>query len=126
MAITHPTAVRNAIADLVVDKLDLGTGTAAGRLVFQTAASATVATLPLSNPAAGAAASGQAVFNAITDDTNAVGGTLAKAEFRDRDATAIILVGVVAVSGGDINMTSLAVGAGDTVRVTSVTYVACP
>ncbi len=121
MAVTHPTAVRNALADLVVDKLDLGTGTSSGRLVFQTSGGAAVATLPLSNPAAGAASSGTATFSAITSDTNAAGGTIAKAELRDRDATAIILC-AVATSGGDINISSLSVSAGDTVQATSLSY----
>lgn len=123
MAVTHPTAVRNALADLVVDKLDLGTGTSSGRLVFQTSGGTAVATLALSNPAAGAASSGTATFSAITSDTNAAGGTIAKAELRDRDAGAIILC-AVGTSGSDINMSSLSVSAGDTVQVTSLSYTA--
>lgn len=123
MAVTHPTAIRNGIADYVVDRLDLGTGTSAGRLVFQTSGGTAVATLALSNPAFGAASAGVATASTITSDTNAAGGTVAKAELRDRDATAIVLC-AVGTSGSDINLSSLTVGAGDTVSVSSLTYTA--
>lgn len=123
MAVTHPTAVRNAIADLVVDKLDVGSGTAEGRLVFQTSGGAAVATLAFANPAFGAASGGVATANAITSDTNAAGGTTTKAELRDRDATPIVLC-EVSTSGSDINLSSVAIGATDTVSVSSLTYTA--
>ncbi len=123
MAVTHPTAIRNGIADYVVDRLDLGTGTSAGRLVFQTSGGTAVATLALSNPAFGAASAGVATASTITSDTNAAGGTVAKAVLRDRDATPIVLC-AVGTSGSDINLSSLTVGAGDTVSVSSLTYTA--
>ena len=123
MAVTHPTAIRNGIADYVVDRLDLGTGTSAGRLVFQTSGGTAVATLALSNPAFGAASSGVATAAAITSDTNAAGGTTTKAELRDRDATAIVLC-AVSTSGSDINLSSTTIGAGDTVSMSSLTYTA--
>lgn len=125
MAITHGSATRDAVCNLVVDRLDLGTGTSAGRLVFQTAGGAAVATLPLSNPAFGNASSGVATANSITSDTNAAGGTTTKFELRDRDATAVIL-GSVGTSGADINLSSVIIGAGDTVSVSSLTYTAMP
>jgi len=118
-AVTHPSAVRTAIADLVVDRLDAGAG--AGVLVFQTAASAAVATLTFSDPAFGAASSGTATASAITSDTNATGGTVSKFETRDSNAVAVFL-GAVSTSGSDINLSSLAVGAGDTVSMSSLTY----
>ena len=125
MAITHGTATRNALADAAVDRLDLGSGTSAGRLIFQTAGSVTVATLPLSNPAFGSATGGTATANTITSDTNAAGGTTTKVELRDRDGTAVIL-GSVGTSGADINLSSNVITAGDTVTMTSLTYSAAP
>jgi hypothetical protein len=125
MAITHPTAVRNAIADLVVDGLDSGSGTASGRFKFRTAADVDVATLPFSNPAFGSASSGSATSNAITSDTNAAGGVVAKFVCVDRDAT-IRIQGAVAVSGGDVNISSLSVSPGDTISIASLVYTACP
>lgn len=124
MAVTHPTTVRNAIADLVVDKLDLGSGTSAGRLVFLTSGNVTLATLPLSNPAFGNAASGTATANAITQDSNAAAsGTAAKFELRDRDANPIVL-GSVGTSGADINLSSVGISVNDTVSVSTLTYTA--
>ena len=121
MAVTHPTATRNGLTDYAVDQLDLNTPP--GKLVMQTAGGAAVATLTFANPAFGAAAGGTATANAIVDDTNAVGGTIAKAELRQGNATPIILCSVTATGGGgDIQMNSVVVSAGQTVRVSSLTY----
>lgn len=122
MAVTHTTAVRNGIADYVTALLDAN---GVGRLVFQTSGSSTVASLPLSATAFGVASGGTCSAGAISDDTNAVGGTMTKAELRDGAGTAVILCSV-GTSGADINMSGVVVGAGDTVRVTSLTYSACP
>ncbi|MCK5709072.1 MAG: hypothetical protein KAI07_00920 [Deltaproteobacteria bacterium] len=119
MALVHVTAIRNTLADAVVDAIDAGAG--AGTLVFQTSGDVEVATLTFTDPAFGAAASGTATASAITDDTSATGGTVAK--FRIFDSVpAEVFSGTVLTSGGDINLTSLSVGAGDTVSMTSLTY----
>jgi hypothetical protein len=124
-AVTHPTAVRTATADFIVDQLDVNTPP--GRLIMQTAGSVTVATLIFSNPAFGAAAAAVATAAAITSDTNAVGGTIAKAELRQGAGTAIILCSVTATGGGgDITLSSVVVSAGQTVALTSLTYTAMP
>ena len=118
-AVTHPTAVRNSLANLVVDLLDAGAG--AGTLEIQTSADAEVATLTFSDPAFGAAASGTATASAITSDTNATGGTAAKFVAQDSNDTACFL-GSVGTSGQDINLSSVAIGATDTVSISSLTY----
>lgn len=122
-AVTHPTAVRTAVCDLVVDGIDAGAG--AGTLVFQTSGAVAVATLTFSDPAFGAAASGTATASAITSDTNAAGGTVAKWAAKESGGTDKIL-GAAGTSGSDINLSSLAVGAADTVAVSSLTYTAMP
>jgi len=67
MTINHSTAVRNAIADLVVDKLDEGTTNSTGRLkIYTTGKTTLLATLDLSDPAFGIASSGTATANTIT------------------------------------------------------------
>lgn len=123
MALTHVTAVRNGLADYVVDILDTGTTDANGDLVFMTSGDVEVATLALSNPAFGAAASGTATASAISSDTNATGGTIAKFKFQDRD-NGEVFRGVVTGTGGggDIELSSVIIGAGDTVSMTSFTY----
>lgn len=121
MAVTHPTAVRNAIADLVVDRVDAGAG--AGTLEFQTSGDVEVATLTFSDPAFGNAASGTATANSITDDTNATGGTIAKARLKDSDTTEVCACSVTATGGGgDIELSSVVISAAQTVSVTSLTY----
>jgi len=123
MAVTHPTAVRTGMADYIVDQLDINTPP--GKVIMQTAASATVATLTLANPAFGAAAAGVATANTIAADTNAVGGTIAKAELRQGGGTPIILCSVTATGGGgDIQLNSVVISAGQQVSLTSLTYAA--
>jgi len=119
MAVTHSTTIRNSLADLVVDAIDAGAG--AGTLQFQTSGDVEVATLTFSDPAFGGASSGTATASAITSDTNATGGTVAKFKVFDSD-TNEIFAGAVSTSGSDINLSSLSVGAGDTVSLSSLTY----
>lgn len=124
-SVTHPTAVRDAIANLVVDSLDVGTTNTEGQLEFQTTGSVEVATTPLSNPSFGASSSGVATANAITDDGSATGGTTTKFEAQDRDELVKILGSVTGISGGGvIELTSTVVPVGGTVQMTSLTYTA--
>jgi hypothetical protein len=121
MAVTHPTAVRTGLADFVVDQLD--EGTPPGTLVFQTSADVEVATLTLGNPAFGAAASGTATANAITADSSATGGTIAKARLKNAVGTDKIICSVTATGGGgDITLNSVVVSAGQQVTMSSLTY----
>ncbi len=123
MALTHSTAAKNAATDAVVDLIDAGSGDANGDLVFMTAGSAEVATLAFSATAFGNASSGVATANAITSDINATGGTVALFKIQNKSNTEV-LRGTVTASGGggDIEMSSTGVGAGDTVAVSSLTY----
>jgi hypothetical protein len=118
MSLTHEIDVRNGLADYVVDQLD------GGNLVFMTIGETTeVATLSLGSPAFGAAAAGTATANAITSDASATGGTVATFKF-ETAANARKFGGVTSIvgAGGDIELSSLAVGAGDTVSMSSFTY----
>jgi hypothetical protein len=121
MAVTHPAAVRTIIANAVVDSIDVG---GAGSLIFQTTGSVEVATLVFSNPAFGNASGPTATANSIADDTSATGGTVSKFKIVNGSAADAGFAGAVAVSGSDINLTSLAIGANDTVSITSLTYTA--
>lgn len=123
MAVTHPAAIRTLLADTVVDQLDLNTPPA--KLVFQTSGGTTVSTLTFSNPAFGAASAGVATASAITADSSAVGGTVAKAELRQGGGTAIVLCSVTATGGGgDITLNSVVISAGQQVSITNLTYTA--
>jgi hypothetical protein len=117
---TLSTSARNAAVDAITALINGGAGDATGDLQFQTAGSVAVATLNFSATAFGAAATGVATANAISSDTNAVGGTTTKASFRNR-ANVEILSCTVATSGAEINLSSTVIGAGDTVSITSLT-----
>jgi hypothetical protein len=116
------TAARNAACNAVVDLLDAGAG--AGYIEFQTSGDVEVATLPMSDPAFGAAAAGVATAGAITSDTNATGGTIEHAKFFDSNDTECFEM-TCGTSGSEINLSSLAIGVGDTVAISSLT-VNCP
>lgn len=129
MSVTHPTAVRNTLCNTVVDLIDAGA--AAGTLEFQTGASAEVATLTFSDPAfdaAGAAGGnpdGTATADPITADSSATGGTIAKAVAKDSDGNTCFSCSVTATGGGgDIELNSVVVSAGQNVAMTSLTYAA--
>lgn len=125
MALAHITAARNGMADYIVDLLDLGSADAQGDLVFMTSGDVEVATLALSNPAFGASVAGVATASAISDDSNATGGTAALFKLVDRDNNELLRGTVTATSGGgDIELSSVVIGAGSTVSMTSLTYAA--
>lgn len=115
---TLSTAARNAACDAIVDLCDAGAG--AGKLVIRTSGDVEVATLTLSDPAFGAAATGVATASAITSDASATGGTAAKFTLEDDSANAII-TGTVGTSGAELNLSSTTIGAGATVAVSSFT-----
>lgn len=115
---TLETIARNAACDAIVDLIDAGAG--AGTLVFQTSGDVEVATLTFSDPAFGAASGGTATAGAISPDTSATGGTVAQASAFDSNATKVIEF-TVSTSGADINLSSLTIGAGDTVSMSSLT-----
>jgi hypothetical protein len=129
MAITHSNAVRNAVANTVVDAVDaLGVGT--GTLNFRAAADAvaSIATLPFQNPAFGAAGVvtvGLATANPITDDTTAEAGTVTHFDVKDSTA-ATIFQGTVSITTGvgDIKLSSVEIGTNDTISVSLLTYTA--
>ena len=128
MAVTHPVAFRNTVADLVDSTLST-----AAKLVFRlsgTAASpgTAVATLSFGNPAFGAASSGTITANSIASDTNATGNASAVATATlETGAGTVVVHCAVAASGSDINLSGgLTIGAGDTVACSSLTYTAMP
>lgn len=123
MAITLQTSARNAACDAIVGLIDAGAG--AGTIEIKSLASTVsgineVATLTFSDPAFGGASSGTATASAISDDTNATGGTAAAFTVFDSDSNPIFQ-GTVSTSGADLNLSSTTIGAGDTVSITSFT-----
>jgi len=125
MAVTHPTDVRNGIADYVVDLIDLG---GAGTIVFQDGGvnDSDVATLLFGATAfgnAGATVAGRADANSITGDSNCNAGTVTKFTVFSGAGDSCFTGSVTApAGGGDIILSSTAIGNGDTITITSLTY----
>ena len=128
MAVTHPTAFRDTVADLVDSTLST-----TAKLVFRLTGTAgtpgtAVATLSFGNPAFGASSSGTITANSIASDTNATGNASPVATATmETGAGTVIVHCAVAASGSDINLTGgLTIGSGDTVSCSSLTYTAMP
>lgn len=110
------TVSRNAMCNAFVDLLNSGT------IVFETSGDAEVATCTFASTAFGAASSGVATAETITDDTSATGGTVDHAVLVGAATTEFAeLTCSVTGGGGDIQLTSTTIGAGDTVSITSLT-----
>ena len=126
MAVQHPILMRQQVGDLVCTM-------PSGNLIFRptgstpSAPGTAIATLPLSATAFGASnASAVSTANAITQDSNATGGTVAFATLGTSGGV-IHVHCAVAASGSDINMSGgLVVAAGDIVSCSSLTYTAMP
>lgn len=121
MAVTHEEAVRNALADVIVGRIDAGAGT--GRIEMRAADESVVATLPFSDPSFGPAAAGVVTANPITSDENAAGGTIDHAVFLDDGGTEIFRGSVTATGGGgDIELDSVVISPGQFVGLNALTY----
>ena len=128
---TISTAARNGAADGVVDLLDGGAG--AGYIEVRdgtqpsspndAATGTLLATLTLSDPAFGAAASGTATANNISDDEDAsASGTATWFRGYDSDDNAVIDGDAGgSASGADLELDDPDIVAGGTVSVTSWT-----
>jgi hypothetical protein len=112
------TSARNAGCNAIVDQLDAGTGP--GYFQLETSGDVEIATLVFSEPAFGDAVSGVATAGAISSDTDATGGTVNHASFYDGDDVHRFDM-TVGTSSAEIIMSSLTVGAGDTVAADAMT-----
>lgn len=136
----HPDNIRNLIADTVVDRIDAGG--AAGKLIFydtgtvHAGGNAVIAELTFSSTAFGAAANGVATAAAITADTNTLApgngwssgdsSTVTYFEVQDSNGNTIFTGDVTDddTGTGSIQLSSVNIGTGDTISVSSLTYTA--
>lgn len=131
MAITHSTAVRNAATDAVVDLIDAGTTNPQGTLqIAQDAGFTTIlATIDLANPAFGAASGGTATAAGlpVSDSAADATGTAAYWRVLDRDNGQVLSGTATATGGGgDLELVSTALTAGEPVEITGFNYTALP
>ena len=124
MGVTLEAIARTAACNAIVDLVD--GDTPPGNLILYLANGTTeVATLPLNNPAFGAASTGVATLDVdpAVQDTSATGNAAAitVAKFKTGTAGATILSCTVGTSGADINLTNNVVAATETVQITSLT-----
>ena len=122
MAVTHSATAKNSIANAILDDIDVA---AAGYLSFETTGATEVSrhTFPTT---CGTVTTDTLTFTCGTggiSDTSPTGGTVAQATIRT-SADATILSCGVAVTGSDIDLSSLTIGTGDTVTLTALSYTA--
>jgi hypothetical protein len=115
---TLQAAAQNAACNGVVGLIDAQAG--AGSLKPETSGDVACASLPFSVTSFGNATGGVATANAITSDTNATGGTIAQVSFYDATGNKV-LEATAGTTGTEFIFSSLAVGSGDTVSVSSCT-----
>jgi len=117
MALTLEAVLQNILANQITTEMDTGAGTS--NMKLETSGDVEVATINFQNPSFGAASAGVITLLGVPlEDSSATGGTVAQFSLYDRDGTKQ-LEGVVSVSGDDLDLTSLSVGATDTVELTS-------
>jgi hypothetical protein len=130
MALRLSTNVRNKACDAIVDELDAGAGAATisiytnaqvGSVGGSEAGNTLLGTLPMSDPAYGAASTGVATASAITSDTNAdASGTAGHAVFKDSNAV-VHSDCTCGMGSGDINFNNNVIVAGGTIAISSMT-----
>ena len=122
MSLVLETAFRTSLADAITTYIDAGT---APELVFETSGDVEVATIVLNATQSfdNAAAGVITMADQPLSDTNATGGIVAQFSIFQNvgQGAAKVLEGNVLTSGADINLSSLTVGATDTVELTTFT-----
>lgn len=125
MAVTFPTADKDARAQAVVDAVNAGTTNAAGTLRLLDSGDNVLSSHVMSNPAFGAVSNGTATAAAIAQAIGLLDGAAVKFEVLDRDNNLVFSGTVGAVgSGEDLESTtsSTTVSSGDTVDINSLIY----
>ena len=120
MALTLTTASKNAILNTLWNQADAGA--AAGYFEVQIVGNVEAATLTFSDPAFAAASAGSKTADPITSDTNATGNAtdVTLVQFFDSNDLAFAQ-GTAALTGGNLNLSTLTISSGDTVSCSSMT-----
>lgn len=130
MTVSLATITKNAEADATGRLMDAGlfkiySGSVPANANASLGSAVLLATLTASGTSAPAASGGVLTFNAIASDTSADGGANPAAFFRGTkaDGSAVMQGSVSEVDGGgDMEISSLTIVAGETVSCSSCTY----
>lgn len=113
------TAMRNALAAAFGDRVDDDTDP--GYMELQTSGNVEVATFTFQGPSFGAPSTGVITLLGVPiQDTNATGGTVAQGSIYDGDGVKLAEA-AAGTSAQPIIMSSLTIGASETVTLTSLT-----
>jgi hypothetical protein len=124
MAITHVTAVRNALADLIASTLLTGSAQEAQVVLRQ--GTTTIVTFDLAATPFGAASSGTITANTMPRTASATAsGIVDNFQLKDQAGT-VILTGTVTATGGggDIEVSNTNIASGQDCSLESLTYTA--
>jgi hypothetical protein len=124
MGITHPTAIRNGLADYIASQVD--GGSAAKLKIYNDIALTTLlATFTLPDPSFGSASGGLITCGSITPVTASATGTAGGFSVTDSSDTVVFKGDCgVAGSGAACILTTTSVTSGTTVTCNSLTYAA--
>lgn len=118
MAVTYSNTVKDNRMTQVLNAIDGGAG--AGYIEICSAAYAAVlATITLSDPCGSVGSQALTLTMPKSDTTADNTGTAAIARIKDSTGTIVVSGLTVSTSGADINLSSLAITAGDTVTLNS-------
>ncbi len=126
--VTLTVEARNAQADALARLLDNGSikvysGSAPANVDAALSGNTLLATCPLSATSAPAAASGSLTFNTITDDSSIdASGNAAFYRTFKADGTTAVTQGTVGTSGESMTLADLALVAGGTLSISSMTH----
>ncbi len=129
MAITHSSTVRNALADLIDDRVNAGTlDTGGDFVVIDSSGPTDLISWELQDPAFGAASAGTITLAGVPLSTTASAtGTADEFEVRSRDNNVIYQGTVTATGGGgDVEINDASVTSGQSADLESHTYTASP
>jgi len=131
MATRIPNAAQNAAVDAVVDRTDVGAGTASLRIYTgaqpadadDPATGTLLVSINLPNPAFGAAANGQAALAGVPLSANAVAaGTAGWFRIVARDGSTVLDGNVTQTGGGgDLELDNTNIASGQQVTINSLT-----
>lgn len=124
MALTHSTSIRNRIADLVVDSIDVAASPGTLK-IYHSDGTTVLATLTFSVNAFGSASSGVATANSISTSNATAAGTATTFRIFDSTSTEILRGSVTTTGGGgDLTITNTSIAINDPISVSSLTYTA--